>query len=250
MILCGTGAEQLSSLQQISKTLSLGSLKCCFQLTDSQFASFHPHCVMYSEQLLNWVPFSLAGALVCCTGQGHTIEGTVCCTEADISEKKSKNIKVRASPRDSDFCCVQQEAGDILCIGEDTLCRHRFVPYKVKIGHRWAKSLCINPLYRRKNSKLCGDWNFTLYIGASHPYTEDDAPLEYLRLMRLGMEEEFLCTENMHIFVERRAVRAWSQRHSSHWQPLTSMLGHLWSLPVWRKVGWRWGVRGSSWKSD
>ena len=103
---------------------------------------------------------------------------------------------------------MQQEAGYIFCAGEDTLCRHRFVPYEVEIGHRWAKSLYINPVYRRKNSKLCSDWHFILYIGASHPYTEDDAALEYSRLMRLGMEEEFLCTESMHVSVERKARRA------------------------------------------
>lgn len=125
-----------------------------------------------------------------------------------MSEKKSKMIKVRVSPQDPDFCCMQQEAGYILCVGEDILCRHRFLPYKVKIGHRWPKSLYINPVYRRKNSRLCSDWNFILYIGALHPYTEDVAPLGYLRLMRLGMEEEFLCTGSVHISAERRALRA------------------------------------------
>lgn len=35
-------------------------------------------------------------------------------------KKKSKTINVRVSPQDLDFCCMQQEAGYILWVGEDT----------------------------------------------------------------------------------------------------------------------------------
>lgn len=122
--------------------------------------------------------------------------------------QKRKSKELRASPWDLGFCCMQQEAPYLLCVGGNTPCRYSFVPYKIKMSHRWAKSPYSHPVCGRNNSKLCGDWNFILSIGASRPYTEDDAPLEYARLMRRGMEEEFLCTESVHILVERRALRA------------------------------------------
>lgn len=75
-----------------------------------------------------------------------------------LQKKKSKEL--RASPWDLGFCCMQQEAPYILCVGGNTLCRHSFVPHKVKTSRRWAKSPYSHPVCRRNSSKLCGDWNF------------------------------------------------------------------------------------------
>lgn len=188
--------------QRITKTLSPGSLGCS-QVTESQFARLGIHSPHIINSSAEQKPFSLARALPRCTEPGsHSMRDSL----LHRGRCLGKRAKPVVSCQDLHFCCMQQGASYILCVGEDTLCRQ--IPYEVKISPRWANSFCVNPVYRRKNSKSCSDKNFVLHIGALWCYSEDDAPLEYSRLIRLGMREEFLCTERVHISVERRILTA------------------------------------------
>lgn len=129
--------------QRISKTLSLGSL-CCSQTAESQFARFGIH----SPHVICWTLQS-SGALPCSTEPGSHSIGDSLLQRGRCLRKRAKTTSVGSSCQDLHFCCMQQEAGHILCVGEVTLCRQ--IPYEVKISPRWAKSLYIYPAYRRKN---------------------------------------------------------------------------------------------------